>query len=853
MYPATVHLLTAFFALCHRLALTEDDESVLGSEGGSLSPTLWRATVALLAEADRGAPGTRVDIGFAPLLLRWLGVGDEAGFVETYGLEPADAFERDRGALGPLAEAIESGAGSEAVRDLVSHAWALRAVRLTGELPDTARLVVEAIDRAIEGCPWSPSRRRSLFEVMAAASEAAGDWTRAQAARRWIERLDKEDAFSYIAAEVVLILWCVTHDGLLLASECGLESGIDASPAGWAGVRAALEAGRIEDVPAPTRTFAAWSWGDGLEESVLRIALGEHAPMLADMARAVELLFEGGVGLDALSFDAVRVVANALVRRRNQVEGGFEPLPGERRSPFHEAHQGVRRPETMERVALLRGLREALERCAGFDPVAAAQAHMDRAFECGCRGEHEETRAHLVKAREQACQLPHDPARRDLPEVHLAEWRWRSGEPGEARCVAKALSGPKASELVRRIEAREPGRAAVRRAERAVRRRGDLASRCDLARAHLAAGHAIAGERMANELCRSHPGEPLAWATLAELLAATGRNRDAVAPAREALARGGAGARGRMLLARVLSAIGPEGREESAALAVQLIEAHREREQLRSDDLAEAVRIAHDGGADLRICRRGDDEVWALRANDEAPEEWLGAAVARRCDGVWAPDAPEWLARLGEVAADEPAELARWVVERIEALQHIRLLIARSVFGPVNGLEAEATVYERARERLTECQRRCIQEEGLAVTARAAVSLGVGEPGPDVKVGLAGHWQQSLPAIDAGLGMEVALRLRASEIAQRAFFVGAGADERERLVQLHTVEQERVEWIRWVGAGNRLCHFADGCGGGCSIATGTRLEPVLALSRSEDDDRVRVAVWATRWHEAARR
>ena len=130
----------------------------------------------------------------------------------------------------------------------------------------------------------------------------------------------------------------------------------------------------------------------------------------------------------------------------------------------------------------------------------------------------------------------------------------------------------------------------------------------------------------------------------------------------------------------ILSRLGPDGRDESAALA-----AHPEGAPLRSRDLVQAVRIAHDGGADLEICRRGDDQVWALRANDEPPEEWLGAAVARRCHGVWAPDAPEWLARLAAVAVDEPAEMARFVVERVEALQYFRLLIARRSSAPSRG------------------------------------------------------------------------------------------------------------------------------------------------------------------------
>ena len=164
------------------------------------------------------------------------------------------------------------------MRDLVSHAWAARAVRLMDELPKTAGAVVEALDRAIEGCPWPAMRRRALFEAMAVASEALGDWGRAQAARQWIHRLDQEDALAYIAAQALLVLWCITHDELLLSSERGLDPGIEPSPAGWACVREAVEAGRHEDVPAPVGTFAAWSRGDGLEEYVLRIALQNARP-----------------------------------------------------------------------------------------------------------------------------------------------------------------------------------------------------------------------------------------------------------------------------------------------------------------------------------------------------------------------------------------------------------------------------------------------------------------------------------------------------------------------------------------------------------------------------------------------
>ena len=429
-------------------------------------------------------------------------------------------------------------------------------------------------------------------------------------------------------------MWCVTHDEVLLSPERGLDPEVDASPAGWARVRAAVEAGRHEDVPAPVRTFAAWSLGDGLKEYVLRIALANNAPLLPDMARVFELLLEGGDTPEPLSLEAARFVVNALGRKRDHVEGGFRPLPGERQNLFCEAHQGARRPETMERLAVVHRLHEALERCVDIDPLAAARVCLDRAAECESRGGHDETGAHLARACELAGRVAHDPAKRDGAEACLAEWHWRSGDPGGAERVVKALRGPKAAEVLQRIEATEPARAAVRRAERAVRRRGDLASRCELAYAHVAAGHQVAAERMANGLCRSHPDELLAWATLAKLLSDDGRYRDAVRGAREALARGCDEAAGRVLLARILSGLGPDGREESAALAVGALETHPEGMALRSQDLAEAVGIAHGGGTDLEICRRGDDEVCALREADEPREEWLGEAVARRLDGV---------------------------------------------------------------------------------------------------------------------------------------------------------------------------------------------------------------------------
>ena len=168
--------------------------------------------------------------------------------------------------------------------------------------------------------------------------------------------------------------------------------------------------------------------------------------------------------------------------------------------------------------------------------------------------------------------------------------------------------------------------------------------------------------------CRSRPRIRWRLATLAEVLHGNGRYRDAIEPARAALVRGHDEVAGRVLLARSLSRIGPEGREEATALALAVIEAHPGEESPAGAELADMARIAHDGGAPIERCRLADDRVLALRQTADRPEEWLGAAVARRCHGLFAKDAPTSLARLAAVAVAEPVELARWLVERVEAL-----------------------------------------------------------------------------------------------------------------------------------------------------------------------------------------
>ena len=99
MELATTHLLTALYALAHRIALTEEDVAELERDWPCLTPELWKATRELLGEADRGEVGTTLDLGFVALVLRWLGLADEAAFGAEFGVGVVPALGRDLGRL----------------------------------------------------------------------------------------------------------------------------------------------------------------------------------------------------------------------------------------------------------------------------------------------------------------------------------------------------------------------------------------------------------------------------------------------------------------------------------------------------------------------------------------------------------------------------------------------------------------------------------------------------------------------------------------------------------------------------------------------------------------------------------
>ena len=862
MATATTHVLIALYAHSHRIGLTAEDVAELDRDAPCLSPALWQATKELLVDADRGPDGTTLDLGFLPLVLRWLGLADEDAFVAEFGVGVAESIEHDRGRLAEIAGALESpGApGSEELGLQLTVAWTRRGMVLMQARPQAAAAAVEALERAVVHYPREDAQYRQLLESVVLACEACGDWERQGIVHGQIQDFDREvesraelAEVHTTAALVLSIIWCVAHDDFLLADERGIEPWVHPSPEVWARVRASVEAGDLEGVPIPHRTYVVWTAGNRMDSERLRrcLEVSASAGLLAEMLPEVERLWSATPGGRLAASPASRHVHAAARLRRARLEQTWVPLPGERQTIFYEVHQGARRPATLQRLELIGRIQDLLLGGSLDDPISVQAVWLDRAAECESRGAHEAERVSLMRAG--ALMRDEDPAVRDYTVVCCASWLWRMGEVDEASSRLVRLEAHEARELLARIEAKEPQRAALRSAEHRSDRRRDVESSCEVALAHLRAGHSTRAEQLALELCSEHPEEPMTWMTLARLLYEHGRFRDAVGPALGALKTGVGEAPERVLLARTYARIGPDGRAQGGAIALAAIEAHPTQALLAPDELADLVRIAEDGGAPIGSCRRGDDFVSGADTGGEAPGEWLGQATARRWHGLPAPDAPAWLARLAETGRAAPAELARFVAERFEALQHWRLLVGRSLFGSLD-LEAERGLFRRAQALAEGVHELCIAAEVAKGAGRAGASLGWVGASSGEEVERAVHWDPHLEAIARTFGLIGAVRLHASEVAQAMFFAPEEeVPERERLVVLATWEAERFFWARWLAAQESLHDLAVGLPDGCSVVTHARLQPILELAADGSFDAVSSAAWATRWHDAERR
>ena len=291
---------------------------------------------------------------------------------------------------------------------------------------------------------------------------------------------------------------------------------------------------------------------------------------------------------------------------------------------------------------------------------------------------------------------------------------------------------------------------------------------------------------------------------------------------------------GLALLASILSRIGLDGRDESIGLAITVTADACESQGLVSSQvMAELADIAHYGDA-IDVARRADDLIWDRRAEDSfaPPAEWLGAAVSRRCHAVFAKDAPKWLACLADEGNDAPAELVRFVVDRLDSLQWSRprlLVDPRLDHADLDGPS--------------------IRNEGIGVAIRAAILLGIAEPdeevlGPDIQ------WLRHLPAFEAGLPGELLVLLRASATIHARIFGPGEPEPRDIALAIELFEREKVMWLRFVADSEAFMDF-DAIPG-LLPSTRCRLETLLDLAQSEDDEQIRTAGWVTRWHEASR-
>ena len=861
MELATAHTLTALYALSHRIALTPDEIAHLDGRGVALTPQVWRETKAMLKAFDQSPEPATLDLGFQRFVYQWLGVAHDEAFRERYGVSAVEeAFAKNRGLTAVLAGVVDGSPGrpQEFYQLPLVHAWSDRATRLMDGLPESGSLVIATLERAIDLCAGHPRRLRPLCEAIVHVADLIGDEPRGGAARTMLETIERETSSAssrrVAATQLLTALWLLTHEGDLLASERLSEPDIHATPATWDKVARALHDGRIDDIPVPVRFVRTWGAPEELTDDVARGLLSEARAVLPQVVAELERVWGGGLRMD-VDEEVARAVASIALLRLAQLQCRFEPVPGEKESIWFEVHQGVRRPETMEHAAVLRRLRAVVLRCE-VDPFAVAMAYVDSAQEHHARGAHDQTRADLAEAMRWSAQVEGDEERRQRGAVCLAQWLWLDGSPEEARRRLSALGGERAASLLRNLETRDDARAVLHQAEEEFRQRGDVESWCGVAVAHLLSGQNVRAELVAREVSEKRPESGLSWHTLASVLVDLGRYRDAIEPARKALELAPDPTPNRASLARILSRIGSEGREEGVQLALSAIEGAKPGGPLSSEVLAELADIAHYGGV-VDAARRADDLVSERRDGDAPPPEWLGAAVARRCHRLWTEDAPLWLARLAEAGSEARADLACFVVERVEVLAWWETLIDRTVLPAFDRARKDRHLPSITAEQLREAARIRARKRAVGGALRAAVELGYAESDPDddyepsdSEAATAVTWQALFAQIVSFCGDEPAIRLRASQVAQSLLFGPQETGEDELLVIQATFSDERLAWIRYMGESR--CSIALANQSGLSPVTRSRLDPLFALAQVEDDEEIRGARWVTRWHKNER-
>ena len=871
MKPATAHVLTALYALCHLTGLTDEESEAVEAPENAFPPEHGNDGTCLL----EGENDARVSPQHCPHIVRWLGLETEDDFFAAYHCSVSETVDRDRMELAALARVLDGRSDDSIGPDcelhrLAGRAWRDRAHRVLERLPEEAPVVLVAIERALDACPFEGAELRPLLETVIQVCDVNEENRHAERARKLLQRLGAsepaEGSPHTRSVEILSVLWCITHGDMLLAHELDLDPEIEATSDEWERVQAAVREGRVQDIPIPSGTMRSWELESAIEEPEFRASLEEAKPFVPAALVAVECVWGGKLGED-LDPEAHRLALDVVARRSDRLRAGYAPPDGETHNHWYEVHQGCRRPDTIGLTETIRRLHRMLEPCE--DPWARAGVQLDLAAESLALGRYREARERIEATARltRPLEVEH---RREHADVHLAYWDWLWGDTPAAMARLSNLSGTDARKARERIENAEPHRDAIARSERIHHVRDDVESWCDVATAHLAAGHTMRAEDLTGEICARYPEHPLAWDTRARVLVDRGRYREAQDPARTALERGGDRIRVRALLARILSRTGVTDRDESTAFAIAAIDGLASRPGVSITEFTELAKIAHKGGC-IDSARRADECMWELRGSQSPPAEWLGAAVARRCDEAWTDDAPVWLARLVNTGREQPIEIARWVADRVNALQYWRAAIACTAVDAVQLELREQDITPFIRDRLRDRHGLDMRAEGRRAALRAARALGYvddeaiealgledagdshrcTEP-EEVALGSARTWGPNLPAIAAAFGAGLAIRLHASERAQREWpELAANPDSGSALVVLETLEAEKVAWIRWADDHLGLGDLLDAGDSPVLPSTREQLAAIRALAPFNDEE-LRNCCWPTRWHDLDR-
>ena len=571
---ATVHVVAALHAVTNGIALTDDEKHEVDAVGVGLSPAFWAHACALFSEADQAGEGCEFDVGCEPQLLRWLGFPDERVFAGTFGCSVSSALDAGTGCLTELAYLVDTldPRSYAPARYALARVWCRRARILADLRPRPLASIIEAIDRALSCPPESDAIRRSLLLCKAEAAHLAGDEALERSARGAMDEIERatggrdlDPVVHTMTGQIVCICWLLAHGIGLLEAEREL---VDVQPCGeslWAEFRRALverDWGRVP-IP-PAELFRNWyvqrvPTMPGALVDCLRTSAA--AGLLETMVSAAEVLLGGGPPED-LTAPGPAYVVGALFERRVQLEASWTPIAGEPPSIWYEHHQGARRPETLERIELIRGLQPVMTRCRNATAFAPVSVYLDRAAEAEARGDFADERAALEVAVQLSEAVSDTSEQRHYAAVRLAVLNWREGNYFAAERLLAPLAGAQAAEARDWIATKKAERDALRQALEAFRSSTDLLHGSRLAWAHEDAGHSVRALEVGRALIERFPDQPAAEAVLGGLLFEQHRCRDAVDAFRSALARGFERILGEALLAQAACRIGDDGKAD---------------------------------------------------------------------------------------------------------------------------------------------------------------------------------------------------------------------------------------------------------------------------------------------------